>query len=121
MADNKGPILVIDDEAEACEFIKSFLEERDYSVITALNGHNGIEAIKNKKPSLVFLDMRMPDMSGLDVLSKLKEDGVTAKIILMTAIDEEAEIEKARQLGVIGLLKKPIQMTELSETVKQNI
>jgi len=121
MPDTKGPIIVIDDEAEACEFIKSFLEERGYDVITALNGHSGIESIKNNKPALVFLDMRMPDITGIEVLSKLKEDNVTAKIILMTAIDEEAEIEKAKQLGVIGLLKKPIQMTELSKTVKQNI
>jgi len=121
MPDIKGHILVIDDEAEACEFIKSFLEERSYSVITALNGHSGIESIKNNKPALVFLDMRMPDITGLEVLSKLKEDNITAKIILMTAIDEEAEIEKAKQLGAIGIIKKPVQLQELSATVKQNV
>ena len=121
MADDAKTILVIDDEEEACDFIKSFLEERGYIVNGALNGHSGIEAIKDKKPALVFLDMRLPDMTGIDVLSKLKEDKITAKIILMTAIDDEKEIEKARQLGAIGIVKKPVQLLELSEAVKNNI
>ena len=121
MADDAKIILVIDDEEEACDFIKSFLEERGYIVTGALNGHSGIEAIKDKKPALVFLDMRLPDMTGIDVLSKLKEDKITAKIILMTAIDDEKEIEKARQLGAIGIVKKPVQLLELSEAVKNNI
>ena len=121
MADDAKTILIIDDEEEACEFIKSFLEERGYSVIIALNGHSGIESIKNNKPALVFLDMRMPDITGLEVLSKLKEDNITAKIILMTAIDEEAEIEKAKQLGVIDVLTKPVQLPVLSEIIKTNL
>ena len=114
-------ILVIDDEIEACNLIKSFLNERGYTIITAQNGHNGINSIKDKKPALVFLDMRMPDMTGIDVLMKLKEDKITAKIILMTAIDEEKEINKAKELGAIGILKKPVQLQDLSKTIKQYI
>lgn len=120
MADAKT-ILVIDDEAEAADFIRSFLEERGYTIIAALNGHSGIESIKNNKPALTFLDMRMPDMTGLDVLSKLKEEGVSAKIILMTAIDDENQIDEAKRLGALGIIKKPVQLQELSTAVKQNI
>ena len=114
-------ILVIDDEQEACEFIKSFLEARGYIVNAVYNGNDGIVAIKDKKPTLVFLDMRLPDMTGIDVLSKLREDKVTAKIILMTAIDDEKEIEKAKQLGAMGILSKPVQLPKLNEAVKNNI
>lgn len=114
-------ILVIDDEEEACDFIKSFLEERGYVVTAANNGSDGIEAIKNKKPALTFLDMRLPDMTGIDVLSKLKQGSIAAKIILMTAIDDEKEIEKAKQLGVISMIAKPVQLPQLSEAIKNNI
>lgn len=121
MPDDAKTILVIDDEQDACDFIKSFLEERGYTVNAVFNGHDGIEAIKNKKPVLTFLDMRMPDMTGLEVLSKLKEEGISAKIILMTAIDDEKEIEKAKQLGAMGIIGKPVQLPQLSEAVKNNI
>lgn len=120
IVDNNKTILVIDDEKEACDFIKSFLEERGYVVDAVYNGSNGIEAIKNKKPALTFLDMRLPDMTGIDVLSKLKQDNVVAKIILMTAIDDEKEIEKAKQLGAISMLAKPVQLPALSEVVRNN-
>ena len=75
----KGAILIVDDEADACDFIKSFLEDREYTVFTALNGRTGIALIKNKKPALVFLDVKMPDISGIEVLEELKKDGISAK------------------------------------------
>lgn len=121
MSDDVKTILVIDDEKEACDFIKSFLEERGYAVNTAYDGNAGIEAIKNKKPTLTFLDMRLPDMTGIEVLSKLKQDNVSAKIMLMTAIDDEKELEEAKKLGVMGIMKKPVQLPDLSEAVKNNI
>ena len=121
MVDNPKTILIIDDEKDACDFIKSFLEERGYIVNAAYNGNDGIESIKNKKPTLVFLDMRLPDMTGIDVLSKLTADNVTARIVLMTAIDDEKEIEKAKQLGARGVVSKPVQLSDLSEAVENNI
>ena len=63
----------------------------------------------------------MPDMTGVDVLSKLKQDNVSAKIMLMTAIDDEKEIEEAKKLGAIGIVAKPVQLPNLSEAVKNNI
>jgi DNA-binding response OmpR family regulator len=117
----KGAILIVDDEVDACDFIKSFLEDREYTVFTALNGRTGIDLIKNKKPALIFLDVRMPDMSGIEVLSELKKDGISAKIILMTGLEEGEEIDKARTLGIIDVLKKPVQLPVLSEIIKNNL
>ena len=116
---NKKPILVVDDEPEACEMIKSFLEDRDYTVITAPNGREGINAIKEKSPALVFLDVRMPDMTGIDVLEELKNENISVKVILMTGVEAGEEIDKAKELGIITLLKKPVQLQALSDIVKQ--
>ena len=55
------------------------------------------------------------------MLSKLKADNVTARIVLMTAIDDEKEIEKAKQLGARGVVSKPVQLSDLSEAVENNI
>jgi len=114
-------ILVIDDEKDACEMVKSFLEAREYTVHTALNGREGIEAVKNKKPSLVFLDVKMPGMSGLDVLAELKKENINVKVILLTGLAEGEQIDKAKELGISGVLTKPIQLAELSKLVKENI
>jgi len=117
----KGAILIVDDEEDACDFIKSFLEEREYTVLTALNGRTGIDLIKNKKPALIFLDVKMPDISGIEVLEELKKDGISAKIILMTGLEEGEEIDRARTLGIIDVLKKPVQLPVLSEVIKANL
>lgn len=120
MPNNAKTILVIDDEEGACDFIKSFLEDRNYNVLTALNGKDGINLLKAKNPALTFLDVRMPDMNGLDVLTALKNDHVSAKIILMTGIEAGEEIDKAKELGINGVIKKPVQLQALSEIIKQN-
>jgi len=117
--DTSKTILIIDDEAGAGEFIRAFLEDRDYVVLTALNGKSGIDAIKTKNPSLVFLDMRMPDMSGVDVLTEIRRDGIDIKVILMTGVEEGAEIDAAKALGVIEVISKPVQLPVLSEILKK--
>ena len=86
-----------------------------------MNGRTGLDLIKNKKPALVFLDVKMPDISGIEVLEELKRDGISAKIILMTGLEEGPESDKARTLGIIDVLKKPVQLPILSEIIKANL
>ena len=121
MSDNAKTILVIDDEEGACDFIKTFLEDRDYIVLTALNGKDGINIIKTKNPTITFLDIRMPNMSGIDVLKTLKDEHINAKIILMTGIEAGEELDRAKELGISGIINKPVQLQTLNEILKQNI
>ena len=121
MADKAKTILVIDDEEGACDFVKSFLEAREYTVLTTSSGKEGIDIIKTKSPRLVLLDMRMPEMNGLDVLTELKKDNILANIYLMTGVEEGEELDKAKALGIKGILKKPVQLQELSEIAKASV
>lgn len=121
MPDEQKIILIIDDEKDACDFIKSFLEAREYNVITALNGKDGVNLIKEKKPALVFLDVHMPEMDGIGVLTELKNQNINVNIILMTGIEEGEELDKAKALGVKGVIKKPVELTVLSVIVKENL
>ena len=121
MPDPLKSILIVDDEVEAVNLLKSILERKGYTVYGALNGQDGIDIIKTKKPDLVFLDVKMPGMTGVDVLSKLKEENVSAKIILVTGLSDGEQIDKARALGVLGVFKKPIRISALNELIQQNI
>ena len=121
MPDGEKIVLVIDDEEGARDMVKSFLEDREYKVVTTPSGKEGIGIIQEGNTGLVLLDMRMPEMNGLDVLTELKNKSISANVYLMTAVDEGEEFEKARTLGIKGIVKKPVDMPELCRIVKENI
>ncbi|MBU0682784.1 MAG: response regulator [Candidatus Omnitrophota bacterium] len=118
MRSSKKSILIIDDEKGACEFIKSFLEDRGYKVFTALNGLDGLELVKNEKLDLVLLDMKLPKMNGVEILSKIKALNSVVRVFVVTGLEDGDEITQAKKIGVEGVLKKPIQLEELSIIVK---
>ena len=121
MPDNEKIILVIDDEEGARDFIKSFFEDREYKVVATPNGKEGIGIIQSGKAGLVLLDMRMPEMNGIDVLTELKNNNISANVYLMTGVDEGDELDKARALGIKRIVKKPVNLTELCSIVKECI
>ena len=121
MPDSEKIILVIDDEEGARDFIKSFFEDREYKVVATPNGKEGIGIIQSGKAGLVLLDMRMPEMNGIDVLTELKNNNISANVYLMTGVDEGDELDKARALGIKGIVKKPVNLTELCSIVKECI
>ena len=121
MPDSEKIILVIDDEEGARDFIKSFFEDREYKVVATPNGKEGIGIIQSGKVGLVLLDMRMPEMNGIDILTELKNNNISANVYLMTGVDEGDELDKARALGIKGIVKKPVNLTELCSIVKECI
>lgn len=121
MQEDKKVILMIDDEEGACDFVKSYLEDRNYVVFTAFTGMEGIRLIKEKKPLLTLLDIRMPDMNGIDVLAQLKSDNVTAKIVVVTGLESGPELDKAKELGALDVLAKPIQLQVLGGLIKKYV
>ncbi|MFH1837616.1 MAG: response regulator [Candidatus Omnitrophota bacterium] len=110
-------IVMIDDEPSACNFVKSFLEERGYSIYVAFNGEDGIDLIKEKNPILVLLDIRMPGQDGVDVLENIRVHDKELKVVMMTGLEEGERLESAEKLGVAGILNKPVQLLELSKTI----
>ena len=120
MSDVKS-IVMIDDEQGACDMIKSFLEERGYIIYVAYNGDDGLDLIKEKKPVLVFMDIRMPGKNGVEVLTELRTEDKDTKVVLMTGLEEGKEIETSQALGISGILNKPVQIVKLLDIVKENL
>lgn len=113
---DKKKILVIDDEADFLDLIKIRLEATGYDVITALNGQEGLDKIKNEKPDVVFLDIIMPGMDGLEVLKKIRQDNKTLPVFIITVFSEDSQFDQqrlksAKDLGATGRIFKTEDLT----------
>lgn len=107
MADNK--IVIVDDEVDMAQLLQIELETEGYEVAMVHDGQSGLELIRNLNPSLVILDVMMPDMTGYEVLKSLKEDPSTRDIpvIMLTAKGLEDDIQKGLDLGADDYISKP--------------
>jgi DNA-binding response OmpR family regulator len=110
-------ILLVDDEIDILEFVKEFLESRNFEVITAGNGKEAIEMMDKETPDLVFLDVRMPVMDGLTLLRTIKDREQRPIIIIISAVEEITTIEQAQKLGADGYITKPLSLDELEDAV----
>jgi len=78
-------IMVIDDEPHICDLIQTELEDDGYAVVTVTDSQKALEMIRQEKPDLISLDIRMPGMDGLEVLSKIREIDMQIPIVVLTA------------------------------------
>jgi len=118
---DKTKILVVDDEKEICELTKSFLSRRNYETFTATNAQEAIGLTQKEQPQLVFLDLRLGSESGMDVLRKIKEINGNIRVIMITALDDEASIRQARSLGADDYITKPFTTKYLNDFILQKI
>ena len=89
-------LLVADDEQKICRVLGDFFSKQGYQVFLAHDGRAALETIRRERPHLVFLDLRMPGLNGLDILKEAKSVDETIKIIVITAIEDE-DIERCQR------------------------
>jgi len=115
-------ILIIDDELEICKRVSKFLFDAGYSASYALNGSEGLAKIKKDSPSLVLLDIGMPNMDGAEVLRLLRTDFPKLPVIILSASQDTETVKKMMVLGASEYLSKPIHLgTLLDQFVKDMI
>lgn len=115
----KETILVVDDEPEIRDLVGEFLTRRGYRVKTASGGENALATITAETPDLVLLDIYMPVVNGVEVLRRLKNADLLAKlgVIMLTASQEEPLLQEALALGAFDVLSKPVNLDELELAV----
>jgi len=115
-------ILVVDDEKDIVEFIQYNLEKEGFQVITAYNGNEALEAIK-EKPDLVVLDVMMPGIDGYEVCEKIRiEDKYkNIPILLLTAKTREQDEIHGLAVGADDYIPKPVSIQKLIARIKSNI
>ena len=117
----KPRIVAIDDEAEFIDILQNYFSLREYEIHVATRGTKGIEIIKEKKPDVVLMDLKMPGIDGDEVLSLLKTMDPSPKVIFVTAYDDGGKT-KARllKMGAYAYFDKPVSsLRELEEAVNK--
>lgn len=114
-------LLVVDDEPEICEFLRSFFEDRDYEVQAALSGEQALEVVETFRPQVILLDIKMGKVDGLVVLRKIKEKDPKTKVIMVTALETTDKIEEAMRLGADNYITKPLSLEYLENDVREKI
>ncbi|MDD5434002.1 MAG: response regulator [Nitrospira sp.] len=110
-------ILLIDDETDYSETMGFWLMANGYSVRTASSGREGIDAIKDEIPDIVFLDMQMPCMDGITTLSNIRMECPTLSIIMVTAYAAEEKKQEAERIGVSGFFLKGEDFTKAAKLI----
>ena len=110
-------ILVVDDEPEAIELLQEFLVVKGYEVLTASSGEEAVQKVKEERPHLILLDVRMPKMNGLDALKRVREIDQEVGVIMVTAVNEEETGRQALQLGAFDYITKPLDLKYLERTL----
>jgi len=117
MSSKAKKILIIDDEQEICEMLYSFLIPHNYKVFLAFNGQMGLEYFEEIKPDIVLLDLKMPDIDGLEVLKIIRKVSQTPVVVITGHPQDVSEIHLA-DLNIEGYLEKPISLKAVLNTLK---
>jgi len=117
-------ILFIEDEQAIQTTFKDVLGNKEYEVISAFDGEEGLKLIKEKKPDLILLDLILPRKGGIEVLREIKENEEIKDIpvIVLTNLEDLKNVEKALNLGAKNyLVKANYTLEEVVDKVKKNI
>ena len=112
-------ILVVDDEQSICLLLRDVLARFGHQVSTCQDGESALRTASERQLDLIFLDIRMPGMSGLQVLKKLREVQPQAKFVMITGFAKDDIIEDALRSGASACLCKPFRLAQVVELLEQ--
>ncbi len=115
-------LLFVEDDELMIRFFGRLFRLNDYSVVMSPNGEDGLSKARELKPDLIFLDIMMPKMNGIEVLTELRSDPETKdlRVIMLTNLGETSVMGKAKELGVADyLIKSDISEKDLLSIVKK--
>ena len=113
------PLLVVDDSAISRKMvIRSIPPSWDVDITQASNGLEALEACREGKAHVMFLDLTMPEMDGIEVLRKLKEENFKSLVIVISADIQPKSQELVESLGALAFIKKPIDSEELEKVLQ---
>ena len=116
---NVARILIVDDEESIREFFEIMLKREGYQVLTAQNGVAALEVLKKQSADLIISDIQMPEMSGLELLAKVKESDSDAVLIMITAFGSTDTAIEAMKLGAYDYIQKPFKIEEVKIVIRQ--
>lgn len=108
-------VLVIDDDRAVCDVVKHILKRAGFEAIGAYDGATGLATAREIAPDLIILDVKMPDLDGLETLARLREDSSTCKTVVVAFTGLVIDAEGLRRRGFDDVIAKPILASDLVE------
>jgi DNA-binding NtrC family response regulator len=119
MAAKKRKVLIVEDEAIVRDSVREWLVEDGYNVEVAESGEEALEKIAKEEYGVVVLDVKLPDIDGLQVFEHAKEIKPETKGVIITAFPSKETQEKAKKLGLMDYLAKPFKVEDLEKLISQ--
>jgi len=122
--DDRATVLLVDDNAQNLELLEVYMEDiPEARVVTAVNGIEALARVAEESPEVVLLDIMMPKMSGFEVCKRIKSDPKTRDIvvIMVTALNETSDVERAAECGTDDYLAKPVDRAGLVQLVRKHL
>jgi two-component system, NtrC family, nitrogen regulation response regulator NtrX len=117
----KARLLVIDDEAAIRETMRMLLEYDGYDVALAASGQEGLTQVEREAPDMVFLDVKMPGMDGLEVLSRIRAMNETLPVVIVSAHGNTTTALEAGRLGAFRFIEKPLSKDYVLDAVREGL
>lgn len=108
-------VLLVDDEAELCEFLKEIFVRQNFQVLVATSGEKALAAIEKERPGAILLDLKLPDISGVEVLRRIKEISKDTIVVAMTGFSDASLAREVEQIGVYDYIYKPFNMDDIEK------
>jgi two-component system response regulator (stage 0 sporulation protein F) len=115
MKDGPLKILIVDDQAGVRYLLKIIMEEAGHMVYTAQNGLEAVSSAAANRPDLIFMDVKMPLMGGLEALDRIKTQMSEIDVIIMTAYPSEDIVNQAKEMGALCCITKPFDVEIIKE------
>lgn len=112
-------ILLVDDEREFVQTLSERLLMRDMGSAVAYDGESALEVVREDEPDVMILDLKMPGIDGIEVLRRVKDTQPEIEVIILTGHGSDADRDTCLKLGAFAYLQKPVDVEELSETIKR--
>jgi two-component system phosphate regulon response regulator PhoB len=121
MDSSSKTILIADDEEDVRMLVEITLEDPAYRIVSAVDGEQALQQIRQIRPDLVILDWMMPGFNGLEVVTRLRQDPTTARIpvLLLTANDSREDEAEVQPFGIVAYLVKPFSPLKLLHLVRE--
>lgn len=105
-------LLIVDDELKICELLSRFFTSLGFATSTAESGREAMERLDSQAPDYLLLDLRMPDISGLEVLRQAKARYPNLKVVIVTALSDADTVDEAFRCGASDYITKPVAFTD---------
>ncbi|MBI4341294.1 MAG: response regulator [Candidatus Omnitrophica bacterium] len=107
-------MLIVDDEQDICECLRQFFTSRGFSVASVFSGEEALERLAQESPDLILLDIKLPGLSGIEVLRRMRSTHPHVRVIMVSALDEHELREQAKHYGASAYITKPFDLSDLT-------